>query len=438
MGMDSNLVHQGSPTNSEGETNFPHDVMRLIFDQLAGDYDSLSNVSLTCHLWCSLSLPSLLRVVDLSSHNDGRLPERELPPVAPVLYADFNSAFRPRNLVPRQRAFLRLMTSRSDLAKHVKSLTWTLIWKDFDETVLTETGRQTWNVFSRMTNVSRLDLALINEEICEEAFVRENPSILFPAVTDLRLLGWMHRGLVKAIITSLDSSRLHRLKLDYLTDEGALPDGAPWFADAAQEYAQHARRTNRSDLVDDELLHRQETGEACIFPGPMWLPLRLLSGSSLGSLTHLEIRLAPFSMDIDLRSYHTMFDETAKLMLKVKQSLRSLVVVFGEDRQMYEETRYISQCGNGRSAELKDRPWAIRMAASFLSRCLTALNQGQFNCLEHFSFEGFHILETADAEEAASARLVGVFQSIRDCPFSKASFTDISSVDYRFVFQGYV
>lgn len=206
------------------------------------------------------------------------------------MFADHGAQFRPPNLVTRQRAFLRLITSRPGLTKHIQSFTWTLIWWDFGEHQLQEIDLQTWNVFERMSNVTYLDLASLHE-VSQETYVRQNPTTLFPAVTDLRLLGWMHRGLVKAIILSLDARRLRSLRLDYLQDEGALPDGTPLDPDTAVEYAHSARKTesthtfNDDTAFDDEAFHGQETGKLFVFPGPMWFPLRLLRYCSLDSLS---------------------------------------------------------------------------------------------------------------------------------------------------------
>ena len=171
----------------------PPDVLQLVFQELAGHYEALLNVSLTCSAWQSLALPSVYREVDISSHNNGRQPQIECE-VLPLVHADYDGQFRPRNLISRQRTFLRRMVDQPQLAKYVKSFTWTLIWLDFNEWGLTEIDLQTWDVFSRMTNVTYLDLASLHRHEDDE-YVRQNPAVLFPKVRDLRLLGWMHRGL---------------------------------------------------------------------------------------------------------------------------------------------------------------------------------------------------------------------------------------------------
>ena len=266
INSDRNPTMWTMSSNLQPTMSLPADALVLIFDEFADEYESLCNVGLACRSWRALSLPSLLRIVDLSCHNNGRLPERECS-LRPVVYADYDAAFRPQNLVSRQRAFLRFMVDRPGLAKYVKSLTWTLIWKDFKDDNLSETDRQTWNVFSAMNNVTQLDLASLHQ-IHNNELVRRNPTRLFPAVTVLRLLGWMHRGLVKAIIASIDTKKLCSLKLEYLQDEGALPNGAPMSFDITEEYAYHARRSDRSDTIDDKLFFAKKLVTHAYFQAP--------------------------------------------------------------------------------------------------------------------------------------------------------------------------
>ncbi|KAK4547916.1 hypothetical protein LTR36_010635 [Oleoguttula mirabilis] len=307
---------------------------------------------------------------------------------------------------------------------------------DFEDSNLLGIDRQTWNVFRLMENVAQLDLASLHD-VYGDDFVRQNPARLFPAVTDLRLLGWMHRGLVKAILTSLDASKLRSLKLDYLQDEGALPEGAPINMEFAIDHAHNARRTYSSDLIGHELLNRQETGKAIIFPGPMWLPMHLLAACSLDSLTLLQVKLAPFNMDIDLRSYHTLFRRTADVIRKARDSVETLVIVLGETPSLYHVRP--NQCGTSRVRfEQTYRPWCIKMAASFLNLQLAALNQGPFPHLLNVRLEGFRVLGTATPAAATAAQLASTLQSIQDCPYVDAmALTGIASVDHRPVFYGY-
>lgn len=284
------------------------DIMLLVFDELVGDATTLARVGLVSRSWRTLSLPFLFRDIDLSCHNNGRLPEHEdpsFPLLFGVVMSDYSDRYRPRNLVTRQRAFLRLMTERPELATKVKALAWTLVWQDFDDEGLGDIDLRTWDVFGLMRNVARLDLASLHE-IGWEPFIRQNPSRLFPAVTHLRLVGWMHRGLVKAILSSLDTSRLVHLNLDHLQDEGALPNGKPMEDDWARE---SLYSLDASEDIDDDLFARQEMGGVAIFPGPMWYPLRLLREQSLASMSHLHVRLGPVDRQIDRRNYFCMFKE---------------------------------------------------------------------------------------------------------------------------------
>ncbi|KAK3700115.1 hypothetical protein LTR37_016118 [Vermiconidia calcicola] len=297
----------------------PTDILTLVVEELTGENQSLSSLSRTCKALHSLCLPLLLHTVDLSSHNLGRQPQHEdqqFPPMSVVVKADYNNKYRPRNdLVPRQRAFLRLLTSRPELAFYVRELTWTLIWTDFGEAAIADIDRQTWTVFSRLTNVQRLDLASLNDH-WKEPYIRQNPDRLFPAVTELRLVGWMHRGLAKAIIDALDVNRFRSLELDCLQDEGALVGGKPISLNVTQDQGPNDNNSGEQCMLTDETVLRQEVGEAIIFPGPMWLPLRILRGKNLTSLASIDINMPPFDPYIDLRMYYTMFQEICKLIIR--------------------------------------------------------------------------------------------------------------------------
>jgi hypothetical protein len=77
------------------------------------------------------------------------------------------------------------------------------------------------------------------------------------------------------------------------------------------------------------------------------------------------------------------------------------------------------------------------MAANFLNQSLAALNRNAYPKLESIAFEGFHVLETANPDEAAAAGLSDTYQAIRDYPFANATFTKIRNRDNRDVFQGF-
>lgn len=301
---------------SDMNDGLPVDILQLIFDHLVGDTNTLARVGLVSRSWHILSLPFLLKHVDLSSHNNGRLPDYEdssFPLLRGVVMADYSDEYRPSSLVPRQRAFLHLMTQHPELARHVRAFTWTLVWMDFNDDGLTDIDLRTWDVFGLMQNVARLDLASLHN-ISDQPYIRQNPARLFPAVTHLRLVGWMHRGLVKAIVTSLDTSRLSCLRLDHLQDEGALPNGEPTPQDVALKHVQSQGDPYSDEGIDDKLWARQDRGDAGIFPGPMWFPLRYLRRQCLASMAHIRIRLGPFTDSLDLRNDITMFHETAEFI----------------------------------------------------------------------------------------------------------------------------
>ena len=418
------------------------DILRLVFRELAGDNETLLNISLTCSAWRSLALPAVYRVVDISSHNDGLQPQLESD-TSPPVYADYDGRYRPQNLVSRQRAFLRLMVAKPHLAKYVRSFTWTLVWLDFDEQELTEIDLQTWDIFARLVNVTHLDLASLHR-VGDQEYIRQNPAVLFPKVRDLRLLGWMHRSLVRAIIMSLDSCKLQSLKLDYLEDEGAYPNGEALGKHAATRLANQARNTNTSvrpnpmtiddsNVYHDDLILRQETGKAFIFPGPMWLPLYLLSAHAMDSLTHFQVKVPPFDLATDLRNYQTLFRQTASFVVKARESLRSLMIVFGE---RYERP-YTGWCGNGRRQHANRQRWCITMAKLFLEQMLAALNENAFPQLEHIHSEGFVLLKVANLHEAADVDLAGLFRSIEECRFTNASFVDVPNVQNRRSWHGH-
>ncbi len=126
----------------------------LVFQQLIGDCVALRNISLVSCAWRTLSWPYLLNYVDLSSHNiERRITECENS-ILPVIYSHHHVKYRPQSLVPRQRAFLHLVTAQPNLGKYVKSFTWILVWRDtwrdYDRSSLLDIDRETWNVFVRL------------------------------------------------------------------------------------------------------------------------------------------------------------------------------------------------------------------------------------------------------------------------------------------------
>lgn len=416
------------------------DVWVLIFQQLVDDHATLRNVGLVSREWNALSRPSLLQVVDLSSHNiQGRLTEHECS-VLPVIYSHHHGKYRPENLVSRQRKFLRLLTDQPSLAKYVMSFTWTLVWCDRwdedDDVPLLDIDRETWNVFSAMTNVTHLDLASLHM-IANDNIVFRVPFPLFPRVNHLRLLGWMSRGLVKSILGSIDTTKLRSLKLDYLEDQGGLPGGHPMSFDINEKFARRSSRHWRGapkeeEMIDDDLFQRQEASKAAIFPGPMWYAMRLLSDSALGSLSHLRLTIPRFSQSVDLRNYYTTFREAARLVQRSSNSLEDLVVLFGECSEHYSPST--SACGTMR-VRFKSIyiPWSIHLAATFLTQLVVVLSENPFPTLKHITFQGFHVLES----ERAGPDLGGTQQYITRCPFPDVDFTGTPHIDRRWTFTGF-
>ncbi|KAI0517997.1 hypothetical protein F5B22DRAFT_601353 [Xylaria bambusicola] len=420
------------------EEGLPIDIFWLVFEQLIGDTNTLATIGLVSRKWRNVSLPTLLSRVDLSSHNNGRLPEYEdedFPPVSLVM-ADYSDRYRPGNLVTRQRAFLRLMTDRPELAIYVKALAWTLIWIDFGEQELSKIDLRTWDVFALLRNVRYLDLASLHEIGGYEPFIRQNPSRLFPAVTRLRLVGWMHRGLVKAIVSSLNASKLASLELHYLEDEGALPDGQPIPSGLARQYAHRSGNPYDSIGIDDELWARQERGQAAIFPGPMWFPLRLLRQQCLSSMTHFQIRLIPATHTLDQRNYNTMFNETVQFIQSTKDTLKSLSIGLGENPIYHcgdEVLRTV--CGTGRMRlKFTYRPMCFDLTSAFLHRLLAVLTEEQFPHLTRVELVGFRILRTGSSSRANPEL---TWQYIRNCPFVDEEFLEIANISCRYPFCGH-
>ncbi|KAI1373271.1 hypothetical protein F4677DRAFT_448601 [Hypoxylon crocopeplum] len=423
------------------ENCLPAEIFHLIFNNLVGDTKTLTRVGLVSRSWRTHSLPFLLKDVDLSCHNNGRLPAYEdmrFPLLRGVVMADYSDEYRPRSLVPRQRAFLRLMTDYPELAMHVKAFTWTLVWMDFDDDELTDIDLRTWDVFGRMQNVTQLDLASLHD-ISDQPYIRQNPVRLFPAVTHLRLVGWMHRGLVKAIVTSLNASKLACLKLDHLQDEGALPNGEPIPQDLAINYSHNRGDPYGNEGIDDKLWARQERGDAGIFPGPMWFPLRFLRQRCLASMAHLQIRLGPLPDALDMRNDITMFHETAEFIRSAKDTLKTISIGVGEHPALHcEDSDLLDSCRTSRiSLGYIYRPLCFDLTSAFLHRLLAALTEERFPQLAQVDLEGFRSIRNGTSQLATPPNPDLTWEYIRDCPFVDEGFTKTANVDYRHPFAGY-
>ncbi|KJY00768.1 hypothetical protein TI39_contig313g00004 [Zymoseptoria brevis] len=176
-------------------------------------------------------------------------------------------------------------------------------------------------------------------DVWEDDLIRKTSHRLFPSVTDLRLCGWMHRGLVRAILDSIDTSRLHSFKLDSLDEEGALPGGGPIEQGTARKFSKNIRQGLISEyeelVIDNDLFERQEQSTAAIFPGPMWFPLRVLSSATLGSLSTMRLTVSSFDDKIDIRNSYTSFRHAANLVRNASSTLESLTIIFGESPYLY-------------------------------------------------------------------------------------------------------
>ncbi|CAH0042845.1 unnamed protein product [Clonostachys rhizophaga] len=425
----------------------PADILLLVFDALVGDTTTLVSAACVSSLWRTLSLPFLLKDVDLSSHNRGRLPEYEDPTFAlsRVVMSDYSDRYRPRSLVPRQRAFLRLIIDRPELAMHVKIFTWTLVWHDTDEfscdgDEMTDIDFRTWEVFGRLCSVTHLDLASLHQ-IGYEPYIQQNPDTLFPAVTHLRLVGWMSRRLVRAIVNSLDASKLVSARFDYLQDEGALPNGKPIPQDLVWKTrdSRYPHDLYNHQGISDELWNRQERGEVAIFPGPMWLPLRILGRRRMSSMAHLQLSLSPFDDQADLRNDITTFIETAAFIRSAKDTLKSISITLGEATYLFPtEEDLRSMCGTSR-VNLSNvyQPMCFDLTSSFLRLLLTALNGESFPHLTQVDLKGFRIIQTGAPGRPVDRSTDLTWQYIRDCPFVDEDFTKTDNTDCRQAFSGY-
>lgn len=69
-------------------------------------------------------------------------------------------------------------------------------------------------------------------------------------------------------------------------------------------------------MLSEEAIQRQEAGKAIIFPGPLWLPCRILQSRILEWLTDIELQLAQFDIHIDLRNHHRAFEKRCELVTR--------------------------------------------------------------------------------------------------------------------------
>jgi hypothetical protein len=290
---------------------------------------------------------------------------------------------RPENLLSLQRAFLRTMCERPHYANYVRSFSWTLIWRDqHNEDSLTEIDYQLWTVFSRMDRVEKLDLAAISIDKILEDYTHEVPSVLFPSVTDLRLVGWMPHNLVVNIFNSIDLSKLRALRLDALQEE----EGRDFNGSVISEdfNKSHWNDPARAQLCESRRRGLTPPDVGIIYPGPMWIPFLPLIGK-FTSLRCLEITIPPFE---DTKTYTAMGDcpdhmtyisVMAELIESVSPSLEKLSIEYAREIGSYGRIfpEFLSQ--RMRTAEL--------MLCSLLNILGTV--EEKWKSLQHFSLKGF-------------------------------------------------
>src|SRR6266536_5513161 len=99
----------------------PDDILLLILEHC--EQSSIQNLSLTSKSLQRRCVSQLYRDVDLSSHNLGRMPEFE-DDVHPEMWTNTDDSIHPKNLVSRQRSFLRTMTECPEYAAYVCAFSW--------------------------------------------------------------------------------------------------------------------------------------------------------------------------------------------------------------------------------------------------------------------------------------------------------------------------
>lgn len=338
--------------------DLPQDIFFEILDICAAHKGALYNLSLTSKSIQNTCLPLLYRDVDLSTHNRGRLVEEE-DECCWELWADLDGHYVPDDARLRQHSFLRTLTAHPEYGAFVRSFAWTLIWTGSWNTTsrLEDIEFAVWDVFTSLTNVKDLDLASLHYNFLEP-FVRQNPPRLFSSAVRVRLLGWMHRGLVKSILYSVDPSKLAHLALDNLQDEGQYPDGSPVRSDDGENVRDHKETVNR------------DGSHGFVFPGPMRNILTPLEGRCM-ALKFLLLRKAGqeliergnwtgWSPEID----DAVYREWASFLSSVKSTLEVFI---------FEHTRapkygMPSRCGHSRLISLQRiRPMDERFRRLFLS-----------------------------------------------------------------------
>ena len=201
------------------------------------DRPSLKNLSLTCRILHETVTPSVkYRSIDISAHYIGPLKyTNRHGKVRPWWSDHYPPKFDVENLARKQHVFLKEVLDRPYRGTLIHDFTWTIrsycdpdgYWpgKMTKDAIYPDT--RMWEAFRSMANVTKLDLACF-QETWDWAYLRQPPSVLFPAVTDLRLSGVMYRQIVEAIFNSVNLSNLEHLSLDNLQDPGRSGDEYPY------------------------------------------------------------------------------------------------------------------------------------------------------------------------------------------------------------------
>jgi len=394
--------------------DLPQDIFFEILDICGAHKGALYNLSLTSKSIRDTCLPLLYRKVDLSTHNRGRLTEFE-DDVCWEIWADADGDYVPDDARLRQYSFLRTLTAHPEYGSFVRSFAWTLIWTGSFNTTskLEDIEFAVWDVFTSLTNVQDLDLASLHYNFLEP-FVRQNPPRLFSSAVRVRLLGWMHRGLVTSILYSVDPSKLAHLALDNLQDEGQYPDGSPMMFEDGENVRDHTETVN------------PDGSHGFVFPGPMRNILKPLEGC-FTALKYLLLRkagqqeidhmLSPvpgWSPEID----DAVYSEWASFLSSVKPTLEVFI---------FEHTRAPKWGGTGRCgrSRWRSRQRVRPMDERFRRLFLSVLLAGSWPRLQRLEIRGVGRWEgvpTLDEEtrvqlrEAVGSRVVLVLEEEESRP----------------------
>ena len=201
---------------------------------------SLRALSSTCKtLQAEVFLPLKYRSMDISIHNQGWVPITDHNENIQHYWSEHLPAWcYLEDLSRKQHAFLEIVLSRPYIGKLIHGFTW--IIRSYCDPDGFMPGKQTsdaiwpdthmWDAFKTFTNVTKLDLACY-QKTWDWAYLRDPPSPLFPAATNIRLSGIMYPEVVMAILHPTNLSKLEHLSLDNLQDPG--PCNGTWPKDCS-------------------------------------------------------------------------------------------------------------------------------------------------------------------------------------------------------------